>query len=527
MTLQIKTLCLLLLTPWCYTGKNEEFQTKKRIPEKCDMSRCSDETSIVYEDAIPNDVTIEETAVTLFEYMEEEQLIYTTRSRYKAYCYQGTILDVNTGCDKSEYEVPLTIEEARKNKDSGNCKIGCVCAKNECTGSASDCCLDESLSDHNGDSEYGDVSSDYAFLGRHSCTSKWRCIIRKITVRPIVQIHNGDFIRKVEVADRFTIVFDEEFYTVGKNFNNWVRYYSPSFAKKSPIVSDMKARCYSANEKKIDCVLNVNGNDLVFKIDSKTMIGILRNMAMVIKGSIKTIVDGKIKLIQRIEHPGNGYIVEQSDESERSASVSSLQEALNGVQVIQMQEIYNVITNRNEINSVKNTIHKMITFISKKYPRALSDILGGNYKTKWLNDEVFLRCPCIKRIEIPIFSNCEGNNIYKDGETRPTEHPAEECTSIDERKIKKVHIFSNSTPLDTKEIDYLPPKTSSSEDSSWDWLVHKKAELHDIIEHRIADEKSGFLDEINPYFSFKDSLLYLCTSVSVLWIITRFLERPR
>lgn len=276
------------------------------------------------------------------------------------------------------------------------------------------------------------------------------------------------------------------------------------------------------------CMYSLAACSFAVKIDPISLKGVLRNMEITIKGKIKTVSNGKISYISRHHNYNSGRMIKIEMIEERAASVASLQEIINSMQIVQMQEIYNVMENRNEIKNTINMIRKVILFISKRYPSALADIIGGNFKTKWINNEVFQTCPCMKNPEIPIYSNCNGNLIFKEGDVLKIEDKEEECISINEDNIKNITLSTSENPLDIEEIDYLPPKTSSSDDTNWDWLTHRKNEFHDQIEDEVKKHnKEGLLDSINPLVSFKDILLYFCTAISLLFLIEKLIIRYR
>ncbi|CAH2005676.1 unnamed protein product [Acanthoscelides obtectus] len=491
------------------------------------MTKCQKEARIVTPAPIPNDITIEETQINILQYKEEEEIIYTSRQRFTAYCYQGTMLDPNTGCSVNDKNVPFSIEEARTSSKEGKCHTGCECGVDECHGSDAACCLDDRRTIEIGPTEYKTTRYTNGYFARHTCTSRWRCNNKKIKTKPIIIIQDGKPTRKTEAFDRHTITFDDKFYQVGAEFNNGVRYFSPLYVRERPAEIVAKARCYSSASRKIFCVFKLNGKELTTNINSESLSGTYRNLYITVLGKIKTIVNGAISYISRNEANSiYGYKI-STDIQERAASISSLSEALNGLQTTQMQGIYNVIENRNLINEMMDILTKMINSLSKTNPYLLSSILGGSYKTTWLNEEVFQVCPCTEKASFPLHTNCMGNLMYKNGQVITTENSTENCFSLEESNIKNISIIKDKHDLDIEELDYLPPKTSSSEDTEWDFLVHQRTKFQEHIEHTIDEKTKGLLDYLNPFMSTKDILLYFCTCMSVLWLIEKLIFRYR
>ncbi|CAG9822302.1 unnamed protein product [Phaedon cochleariae] len=150
------------------------------------MSRCEKETRILEREAVLNEITIKKTNAMMEIWKEEEDIIYTYRRRFTAYCYQGTILDPNTGCIKNDLEVPISKTTAREYVENKSCKTGCECSATVCTGSSSDCCLDIRMETYKGPERMGDRYFETAGLARHSCTSRWACIAKTIRAKPII-----------------------------------------------------------------------------------------------------------------------------------------------------------------------------------------------------------------------------------------------------------------------------------------------------------------------------------------------------
>lgn len=210
----------------------------------------------------------------------------------------------------------------------------------------------------------------------------------------------------------------------------------------------------------------MRSKEVSIKIDPNQLYGIYRSDIIKIIGNITTIENGVIKVLGASlssENDWNSDRILWSDIPLRAASIEGVEEAVAGLKITQMQSMYNAMINRARIISNEDILHKLLAHLSKKDPSLLSNILGGDYKTVWLNDDVFLTCPCTEKIRFPPYTNCFNGYQYFEG-----------SKSINEINIRNVSLSNNPEKLDEEILNYLPPRSSASDDPTWDWIVQRR-----------------------------------------------------
>ncbi|CAG9822303.1 unnamed protein product [Phaedon cochleariae] len=156
-----------------------------------------------------------------------------------------------------------------------------------------------------------------------------------------------------------------------------------------PEMKRVEVKCYSSSKSNIKCLLKLKEKEVAVPIEATSLRGTLRNIKITLLDPIDTINEEGKRITLSPGSPSTpGGRAKETEIWERSASIQSLNEVIDGVKTTQMQEISNTINNRNQIKELENIVNKLISFMSKKYPRILAKVFGGEYKTKWMNDEI-------------------------------------------------------------------------------------------------------------------------------------------
>lgn len=118
------------------------------------MTKCGNEQRITFEEETKPIISIKEPKALLYLWPEQESIIRTFRERCTAYCYQGSVLDPNTGCQVDRVLHPISKEKAIQYVRDNMYETGCECGL-ECVGTPSACCLSNELINKKGPSVIG------------------------------------------------------------------------------------------------------------------------------------------------------------------------------------------------------------------------------------------------------------------------------------------------------------------------------------------------------------------------------------
>ncbi|KAG5868764.1 hypothetical protein JTB14_024582 [Gonioctena quinquepunctata] len=73
-------------------------------------------------------------------------------------------------------------------------------------------------------------------------------------------------------------------------------------------------------------------------------------------------------------------------------------------------------------------------------------------------------------MRFPLHTNCMGSYRYDEGEI-VKEDEKENCIILLRETLR---VLGDTSGIDTEIIDYLPPRESSTDSSSWDWLTAQR-----------------------------------------------------
>lgn len=231
------------------------------------------------------------------------------------------------------------------------------------------------------------------------------------------------------------VYIDEKFMKEGISIGGFRIYPLESF--KKPTVRKGTSECYSVSPKMVECISKTSYGMIPFKINGATLAGSNRNMILMILDKIPTVVDGKLTyLVSETKETIEEVLKEDIEIAHLSASTESVQEILESVRTTQLQEIYNVMQNRERITEISDLLIKVIKKVSQGNPSFLSEIIKGDFITSWISEEVFEICPCSQKEILPIHSNCMNDIRYENGMYKK-EKTQESCITVEEGNIKK------------------------------------------------------------------------------------------
>nr|UAJ23567.1 HA [Granville quaranjavirus] len=422
------------------------------------------------------------------------------RSRYTAYCYEGGLLDPNTGCYKSHKMIPPTEAELSAWSTKGKCSYGQECPKKgTCWAKESDKCFDTRTElNWSTSKEYQNNNDDWMLFARHTCISSWRCGVHD-TVFPLYLVMRDGVPR--------SLVYDSK----GRPLDAETPYHSlnPETAllleKLGPVLSfKVDANCYQQKDSPLTCQLPSDNklgsaSGLIIDADSEGF------------GHVANII---VKIEINKEHPndskdaGRRGVTRKYKTNKIAAAVSI--EDLRPVLISMVYEAgetnFNLFQLLRAIRELTVMMRKVIESTSKLDDELIGKVIGVQTKTKWFNDRLFHLCPCYQ-IPRETNGNCADHFIYKEGRYVP-ETENSRCSSYSEGSITPLNL-TRLFNLTFSTLSFPPPRGTSSSWEGWSWLAEQKENLIDTMAFKdettsptSGNPLSKFYNEELGFFSF-------------------------
>nr|URY50687.1 HA protein [Quaranjavirus sp.] len=422
------------------------------------------------------------------------------RSRYTAYCYEGGVLDPNTGCYKEHKMVPPSKEEMQDWISKGQCSYGHECSKGgDCWGGDADKCLDSSANlNWAKGKEFQGNNEEWMVFARHSCISTWRCGFHETEFPLYLKWSKG-------VPTTLTYNSKGEPLDVGAGYLKMDSQTVLLFKDPGPVLSyEVTVHCYQQRKMPRTCQLPEDDR-------LRDASGLILNIDENGSGSTNNVI---VQVSLDAEHPhdkrqlGNKGVSKTFKTSQISSAVSI--EDLRPILISMVYEAsetnYNLFQLLRSVGELMVTTRKIIESTSKLDDELLGRIMGVQTKTKWFNDHLFHLCPCYQ-IPRKTNGNCADHFIYKEGRYVP-EGPDSHCSSFSDGSVTTLNL-TNLYNLTFSTLSYPPPRGTSSSWEGWSWLAEQKENLFETMAFK--DETTSS-DSSNPlsklynegvsYFSF-------------------------
>nr|UTQ48798.1 hemagglutinin [Quaranjavirus quaranfilense] len=429
------------------------------------------------------DVSNHKTHVTTWKGPKEITGILGYRSRYTAYCYEGGVLDGNTGCTKWHVMHPPSTAELQKWAIDGKCYYGVECNKGgDCWGSWADRCHDDKVDINSAtEKEYNGNNEEWRMFAHHTCISTWRCGFSKNSY-PVhfTNVKKGrgdeDISYTLATYDRHGSILSLDKASVKIDQETTLSFELPqSLVSKSSTEID----CFFGNEQTPVCQLNehfeeFNGQFVTFNEDYTATYGnylLALNDKKAINGSI-----GAKKFANK------AWVERQLG---KAASLEDVRNILS-IQMWSHQESgYNLVQLYKVVSEMMNTLTTVINSVGKLDDELIGRLIGVEGRSKWFNSELFHMCPCF---QLGSFgdSNCASGYIFSEGRVK-VDKDGSKCTSFG-GSITPLYLFDNVSYKFA--VLHTPPAQGVAQDwEGWSWLAAEKQRLIETM--AFQDSVSG------------------------------------
>nr|UQT02517.1 hemagglutinin protein [Red mite quaranjavirus] len=379
------------------------------------------------------------------------------RERYTAYCYSGSALDPNTGCDKAHRDYLPTKEEIMIWAHKKQCSYGVECSPGgSCWGSDSNrCILRPNLSENWAVSkEFEGNNEIYMTFPHHACVSTWRCGVKSFE-SPTNQVYTDKGIKvtvSVPHQSAVKLDFDSDFYNISPEG------YAMYITQPTYNTMEIKANCYNLTDSgSVYCELMRDSIHSVIRLDERG------------NGCSDSIcVMGSHYQRTKPNHPVEGL--------DEAVSKADLLNTINALHYSVMELQYNEGLMRQRMWKLEKLMYTTLESVGKIDDELIGQALGTNQRSKWFNHKIFNMCPCYK-VNLTGLSNCGGGYMFQNG--RITEQMDDApCSQYSEGAITSLKIIDGEEMTFSSLQD--PPLRGTVEDwDGWTWLAEKKQSLVD------------------------------------------------
>lgn len=401
------------------------------------------------------------TSVTKFSILTNSaNLLVGYRSVWSSYCYNGGSLDPNTGCFNEMKKIPPSEIDLRKWEVRKECEIcndvfnGWGSDSRKCQAFNEPC----NVWAHSKELEKRSTNNNFAY---HTCELSWRCGYSKSEIplymeeghpkpKLLYALPNGTL---TEVTKTFVIDGSTSF-----------------LIKDTPDISEnsMVLNCLH-DGKEIWCIDETINKPVKFKSFGK--------FSSYCSGPICYYLDAVSEL------KGSHFT------KVAGASLEDLK-TLYATEMMIVEEVkFGLVKNTQRIIEMERMYLKLVNSLSKIDDKLLGTLLSGDFVTEYLNDEMFVIKPCLKRG--PVSSNCKGNLIFKEGRW-VTRLASDTCVNLE--SSKPISLFSELSLWLPKisEPDYLG---LPSDYSGWSFIAERKKALIETMENTKNGGKGTSLED--------------------------------
>ncbi|QQO86216.1 hemagglutinin [Lake Chad virus] len=457
-------------------------------PSPCSSESCSGPYRIAHYKMPTINVSNHKTHAHVWKVIKEVDGVMGYRSRYTAYCYEGGVLDSNTGCYKAHSMYPPSAEELQKWAIDKKCQYGVECPKGgDCWGNGADACHDESTNKNSAESkEYNGNNEEWMSFPYHTCISTWRCGVSKskypIHFSNVKRTRGGDspeVFYSLATYDQHgnEIILDKHLYKIDAETNLYFEYGN---TEMDTFLTELN--CFFGNDQTPVCQLNdkFDEDEGQFVTFGEGLTASFSNFLISLDDEVK--ISGK--------SGGKKYANKAWIQSKlgKAASLQDIKEVID-VQMWSHQEAgYNMVQLYQLVGELTNTLTEVINSVGKLDDELIGKLVGVEGRSKWFNKELFHMCPCF---QIGDFgdSNCASGYIFADGRIK-TDPDGSKCTSYG-GAVTPIYLFDNISYQFA--VLHTPPAHGVAQDwEGWSWLASEKEKLVEtmIFQDSVAGGKN-------------------------------------